>query len=84
MVGEVDERLRLSGCGHTPKSTVTPVQSAMARPLSAGTGTFSSSGSAAASSTTSSSSRICSLRVVTVLAAAAGVAHARPPAVPLS
>ena len=67
----------ISGCGHTPKSTVTPTHSAMARALSAGTGTASGVGDSVSGS--SSSSRICSLSVVTATDVAAGVAHSSPP-----
>ena len=78
----------MSGWGHTPKSTVTPVHSAMARPLSAGTGTRSGAASSSlglssvvVGAATSPASRICSLIVVTVPAAEAGVAQASPPSV---
>ncbi len=53
----------MSGCGQTPKSTVTPTQSAMPKTLRAGTGTASGVGDSDSGS--SSSSRICSLSVVT-------------------
>ena len=45
----------MSGCGHTPKSTVTPVHSAMARAPSAGTGTRSGASVAVVARVASSS-----------------------------
>ncbi len=63
----------ISGWGQKPKTTVTPVHSAMDNVVSTGTGT--ASGSSSSPSGSSSASKMCSLMVATVLAATSGPAQ---------
>ena len=67
----------MSGCGHTPKSTVTPVHSAMARALRAGTGTAWAARPAPCGLLVGQEDLLVERRHRA--AAAAGVAHASPP-----